>query len=74
MQLIDLQDHLYLIAGRREIFLLGEDSPEWARKLTEEEISAFPYDVYWTGDEKKFSVSSKKTTELSKGRLKKKLT
>ena len=46
------------------MFLLGEDSEEWAQRLTEEEIQQLPIDIYWTGGNTSFVVDSKKTTEL----------
>ena len=57
---------MYLIAGKQDVFLLGGDSEEWAKKLTEEEIQHLPIDIYWTGDITNFEVDSRKTTELRK--------
>ena len=70
VQLYDVEDsgdrHVYLIAGKKDIFLLGEDSEEWARRLTDEELKKFPIDIYWTGKVTNFQVDSKRTTELRK--------
>ena len=70
MTLFDIGDkkdyHVYLIAGKKEVFLLGEDSTEWAHKLTDQELETFPIEIYWTGPKTNFEVSSRKATELSK--------
>ena len=58
--------HVYLIAGKMDIFLLGEDEEEWAQRLTEEEIKGLPMEIYWTGPKTNFEVNSRKTTELCK--------
>ena len=70
VQLLDINDeetgelHVYLIAGKKDIFLLGENNEQWARRLTEEEINEFPYNIYWTGKDTNFEVDSRRTTEL----------
>ena len=70
VQLLDIENPgsrlplVYLIAGKLEIFLLGGDSPDWARKLTEEEIDGLPYEICWTGPDTHYEVNSRKTTEL----------
>ena len=55
---------MYLITGRRDVFLLGEDNDDWARRLIDDEIQQLPFDIYWTGAVTNFEVDSKKTTEL----------
>ena len=57
---------LYLIAGKLDVFLLGENEEEWAQRLTEEEIKDLPMEIYWTGPKTNFEVSSRKATELCK--------
>ena len=69
VQLLDIRDeegalHVYLIAGKQDVFLLGGDNEEWAHRLTEEEIQCLPIDIYWTGKITNFEVDSKKTTQL----------
>ena len=69
VQLLDIHDddgalHVYLVAGKQDVFLLGEDNEEWAHRLTEEEIQQLPIDIYWTGGITNFEVDSKKTSEL----------
>ena len=71
VQLLDIWEgrtvHVYLIAGKKDVFLLGEDEIEWAKRLTEEEmLEQLPMNIYWTGPTTNFEVSSKKTTEESK--------
>ena len=72
VQLFDLRDedtgalHVYLIAGKKDVFLLGGNSEEWAQRLSEEEIRQLPVDIYWTGGINHFEVDSRKTTELRK--------
>ena len=61
--------HVYLIAGKKEIFLLGEDEANWAHKLSDQEIESFPVEIYYTGPETNFEVNSKTTTELRKSSL-----
>ena len=58
--------HVYLIAGKVDVFLLGEDEEEWAHRLTEEEIKGLPMEIYWTGPQINFEVNSRKATELCK--------
>ena len=59
-------DTVYLIAGKKDVFLLGGNSEEWAQRLSEEEIRQLPVDIYWTGGINHFEVDSRKTTELRK--------
>ena len=71
VQLLDIWEgrtvHVYLIAGKKDVFLLGEDEIEWAKRLTEEEIhEQLPMNIYWTGPTTSFEASSKRTTEESK--------
>ena len=53
VQVMEFDNSFYMVAGRRQIYLLGEDCNEWARRLTEEEIESLPFDIYWTGVETK---------------------
>ena len=63
------QVHVYLITGRRDVFLLGEDQTEWAYKLSEQEIEQdIPFEIFWTGEETNYETNSKRTTELGMGR------
>ena len=67
VEILDLNDTLYLVAGRSKIYLLGQEAgDEWARLLTEQEILDLPIDMYWDGEETQFETSSKVTTELRK--------
>ena len=67
VDVLDLEDKLYLVAGRSQIFLLGEENDvEWARKLTAPEIESLPVDIFWSGGDTNFEADNKRTTELSK--------
>ena len=59
--------YLYLIAGRNQIFLIGEGGgDDWAHQLTALEIENFPFDIFWSGGENNFEANSQKATDLSK--------
>ena len=65
VSLLDVDNILYLVAGRQKIFLLGQ-SDNWARELSSQELEDLPFDIYWTGRETNFEVDSRRATELSK--------
>ena len=67
VQLMDLDNKLYLVAGKHKIFLLGaEGGDNWAHELSSQEIDGLSVDVFWTGIETDIEADSKKATELSK--------
>lgn len=70
VQILDLDDNLYLVTGSNRIFLLGENAGEdWARLLTDKEIKDLPVVIHWNGPTTCFEASSKFATEKSNLKL-----
>ena len=66
-QVYEMCGKLYLVAGKRKLFLLGEDSGEnWARELSADEVDQLPVDIMWSGSDVRFEADSQKATELCK--------
>ena len=65
VEILDLEEILYLVTGRDKIYLLGQEAGgDWARLLTATEIQDLQIDIHWEGEEFDFEVGSKQVTEF----------